>query len=65
MKWEPTKGNFYAVMYDKKIEIMGTDSDIPKSSVTSDVNFSCFEFINENEILLADINGRFTYLKGI
>lgn len=23
------------------------------------------EFINENELLIADVNGRFTYLKGI
>eukprot|EP00347_Sterkiella_histriomuscorum_P008517 403344799 len=65
IKWEPTQGNIYAVLYDKKVQIMGTDSDLPKSSVTSDVAFVCFEFINENELLLADINGRFTYLKGI
>ena len=44
---------------------MGVDSDEPKSSVTSEINFQCMEFINQHELILADVNGRFTYLKGI
>jgi hypothetical protein len=65
IKWEPTQSKTYAVLYDKKVEIMSTDSDKPLSSVTSDVNFVCMDFTREDELVLVDVNGRFTYLKGI
>lgn len=53
------------MLYDRKLEIKGTDKDEALSSLTSEVAFTCMEFINETEIILADLNGRFTYLKGI
>ncbi|CDW90039.1 p21-activated protein kinase-interacting protein 1-like [Stylonychia lemnae] len=65
VKWGGDNGEAYAILYDKKVEILGVDSDVPKSSVTSEAIFVCMEFINQNELLLADVNGRFTYLKGI
>lgn len=65
VKWEPTQGNVYAVLFDKKIDIMGTDSDRPKSSVASDIANVCFDFVTDKEIVIADVNGRLSYLKGI
>ena len=65
VKWEPTKGDIYAVLFEKKIDIMGTDSDKPKSSISADVNFVCFEFVNHEEVIIADVNGRLNYVKGI
>lgn len=52
-------------MYDKKLEVYKADSDDPVSYVTSDVKFVSFDFTTKNEIIVADVNGRFTYLKGV
>lgn len=29
VKWEPTEGNLYAILYDKKLEVFKADNDKP------------------------------------
>lgn len=33
--------------------------------MTTDVNFNCMEFVSETEIIVADVNGQFTFVKNI
>lgn len=52
-------------MFDNKLEVFNTVSDKPVSTVTTDVNFNCMEFVSETEIIVADVNGQFTFVKNI
>jgi hypothetical protein len=35
------------------------------SSVTSDTNFNCMEFVSESEIVTADVSGKLTFVKNV
>ncbi len=65
VKWEPNEGLHYAILYDKKVEVYKADSEEPVSYITSDVKFISMDYLNANEIIVVDVNGRFTLIKGI
>lgn len=65
VKWEPTNGLHYAILYEKKLEVFTADKELPVSSVTTDVNFNCMEFVSESEIVTADVSGKLTFVKNI
>ena len=65
VKWEPTEGNLYAILYDKKLEVFKADNDKPLSTVTTDVAFNCMEFVSGNEIITSDVQGKLTFVKNI
>ena len=64
-KWEPTNGLNYAILYEKKLEVFTADREEPVSSVTTDTNFNCLEFVSETEIVTADVSGKLTFVKNI
>jgi WD40 repeat protein len=64
-KWEPTNGLNYAILYEKKLEVFTADQELPVSSVTSDTNFNCMEFVSDTEIVTADVSGKLTFVKNI
>jgi len=55
VKWEPTEGKIYAILFEKKIEVFNAQASEPLSSVTSDVNFNCFDFVSPSELIAADV----------
>jgi hypothetical protein len=65
VKWEPTLGKLYAILFEKKLEVFNAEASGPLSSVSSDVTFNCFDFVSSTEIMTADIQGRFTFVKNI
>ena len=52
-------------MYDFKLEVYSASQEEPISYVTSEVKFVSFDFTAQAELIIADVNGRFTYVKGI
>jgi hypothetical protein len=52
-------------MYEKQVEIMRVDSDVPINTFSSDNHLSCIDFLNENELILGDQAGCLTLLKDI
>lgn len=65
VKWEPSIGQSYALLFDKKVETYSSEKEEPLSSVTSEINFVAMDFVTSEEIIVTDVNSRMTYLKGI
>ncbi len=65
VKWEPVKGQHYAILYEKKLEVYTAEREEAVSSVTSDVVFNCMEFVSETEIVTADVTGKLTFVKNV
>jgi protein MAK11 len=65
VKWEPTEGKRYAILYEKQLEVFNAEASEPLSSVSSDIVFNCFEFVSTTEIVTADIQGKMTFVKNI
>ena len=47
VKWEPSKGQSYALLFDKKVEVYSSEKEEPLSSVTSEVKFVSMDFVND------------------
>jgi hypothetical protein len=54
VKWEPTKGEVYAILYDKKVDILTVNSDEPINTVSSDTNLMNMEFLGEDKLIITD-----------
>ena len=67
VKWEISKGEEYAIMYDKQVEVLRVDSDQPINTISAVENshLVSMDFINENEIIVADKEGNFTLARNI
>jgi hypothetical protein len=55
VKWEPTSGNLYAILFEKRLEVFKAEASEPVSTVSSDVTFSCFDFVSPTEIITSDV----------
>jgi hypothetical protein len=51
---EPTKGEVYAILYDKKVDILTVNSDEPINTVSSDTNLMNMEFLGEDKLIITD-----------
>jgi protein MAK11 len=65
VKWEPKLGETYAILFDKKIQVLRTDREAVVSEVSSDQSLTCMEFLSDNEVIAGDCLGRFLLVKGI
>ncbi|TNV72628.1 hypothetical protein FGO68_gene7198 [Halteria grandinella] len=65
VRWEPKGGHLYSILYDKKLEVYKPEVEAPLSSVSSDTTFNAFDFVSETEIVIADIQGKLTFVKNI
>ena len=68
VKWEPSKGLSYAVLFNRMLEIYNVESDKDgqaSHSITFDSNQTSFDFLSPNEILVSDEKGRVTLLYSI
>jgi len=65
VKWEPTSGNLYAILFEKRLDVFKAEASEPVSSVSSDLTFSCFDFVSPTEIITADVQGKLTFVKHI
>jgi hypothetical protein len=52
--WEGKFGDTFAIMYEKQVEIMKVDEDLPINFISSDSLLTCIAFINENELIMGD-----------
>jgi hypothetical protein len=55
----------YAILYDKKLEVYKPEQEEPISHVTSEIAFNTFDFVSESEIVIADVQGKLTFVKSI
>lgn len=63
VKWEPSKGEIYAVLFNKMIQVYDiSKSDEPSSQVIFDSNVTGFDFIGEDKIAIGDVNGDISVL---
>lgn len=68
VKWEPSKGLSYAVLFNRMLEIYNIESDKDgqaSHSITFDSNQTSFDFLSPKEILVSDEKGRVTLLSSI
>ncbi len=65
VKWEPTLGNHYAILYERKLEVYEASKNDPISTVTTDTPFNMFEFVSPTELVIADVQGKLTFVKNI
>lgn len=68
VRWEPSKGMNYAVLFNRLLEIYNVESDKngePNHSISFDSNQTSFDFLSPNEILVSDEKGRVTFLSSI
>lgn len=60
IKWENKKGDLYAILYDKKLDIMTANSENALNTVTSDNNFICFDYLTPTALIIGDDRGVFS-----
>jgi hypothetical protein len=65
VRWEPIKGQMYAVLFGRLLEIFSVLSDEPLQSVSFDCNQTSFDFISTNAIAVGDQKGRLTVFQDI
>lgn len=65
IKWEPTKGKIYVVLFDRLLEVYSVEKDGLIHSATFDEQQTSFDFISDNEIVISDNKGRLTHFTGI
>lgn len=65
IKWEPSSGLVYAVLFDRLLEIYTVESDGPLHQVNFDSVQTGFDFLSPTELVVCDDLGRLTYLKDV
>jgi hypothetical protein len=65
VKWEPSEGHLYSILYDRKLEVFRAEAEAPLTVITADVVFNCFDFVSGSEIVVADVQGKLTFVKSI
>jgi hypothetical protein len=65
VKWEPTEGKLFSILYEKKLEVFNAEASEPLSTVTTETAFNCFEFVSPTEIITGDVQGKLTFIKNI
>jgi hypothetical protein len=69
IKWEPSEGKMYAILYRRMIEVFNVEDDnggeTPCSYSLFETVASSFDFIGPNQLCVSDEKGNFTILKNI
>ena len=48
VKWEPSKGMYYAILYRKMVEVFAVEEEKPVSTAVFDIFASSMDFVGEN-----------------
>lgn len=59
------KGNMYAVLFDRALEIYSVESDDPLHKINFDTQQTGFDFVSSTSIVVSDDKGRLTLLTQI
>jgi len=66
IKWEPTDGQIYAVLYNKRVELYSvTHGEKPICHVEFECQQTSLDFISNDELIVGDEKGRLTYLRNV
>ena len=69
VKWEPSKGEIYAVLYNRMIEIYNpsntTNGDRPCASAIFDNTVVSFDYISASSLVVSDTEGNLIVIKNI
>ena len=63
--WEPTLGQFYAVLFSRVLEVYSVEEDDPIHSVTFDTNQTSFTFLGREQLIVSDDKGRLSVFDGV
>jgi hypothetical protein len=65
VKWEPSAGNIYSILFRKMLEIYAVEDEKPKSCTIFDIISTSFDYISPSQICVSNEQGNFTILKNI
>jgi hypothetical protein len=65
VKWEPSKGEIYAVLMTRSLEIYGVEDETPLHNITFNTNQTGFDFVTPHTLVVCDDKGRLSVFQGI
>ena len=63
--WEPCRGQQYAVLFSRVLEVYSVSEDEPIHSVAFDTNQTSFTYLSFSQLIVSDDKGRLTIFNGV